>query len=546
MTQMLGSVHTTANSVDEHNTRGNYPSTSSKRSALCKEIALQVQQAVTHISPSSNLPKAQYRSFANFIFREVNRLVHYRGFRKKRFSQRHNDPLQPPVPLRPFWIWKEKNKSSIEVQIIHSGPEAIVGTGKFKEIVKSTHLTFLLGTAHKVDRIFFRQTVCMKIYTPISDHHAVKMIETQGVEALEKKLDFYPKDFLGKIQEIETSLFPFRGEIHISGLGTDRHPFLETQRRILVQNTAVTFKQTVLEMEEELYAGDLYQLNSHLTLHQKLQVLLDVGKTLVKLHQNTFIHRDVKGPNILVDTTGLRAKGVLSDFDISCSECQISSSRNPYLFWDSATRRGHVTRAADIYGFAATIGASFFGNEFYACLKIQNLVEEPQQLILKGVKDLFSSIGNPITEEVLKSLKKLPRKHFCSTVLEKLQELITQLTTPGHPYHQTENRGWAKEAETLMQQIFYSFTYPKGPLLHPYSDQLLANANPRMYPALLQAMQIICEVMRANQSLLFNLELGTTLTSDRIESLFPSMESICERLQNIQNYVAQLPSIDSV
>ncbi len=97
-----------------------------------------------------------------------------------------------------------------------------------------------------------------------------------------------------------------------------------------------------------------------LTLLDQVNVCIDVAKTLVALHRQGIVHRDVKPANILLEVdVEKKCTGNLSDFDLT-EFIGASEQNGKYFFWDRCGQAGFTTPFADLYGLIMTLGLVFF------------------------------------------------------------------------------------------------------------------------------------------------------------------------------------------
>tara|TARA_A100001015_G_C15039248_1_gene738459 strand:+ start:2066 stop:4420 length:2355 start_codon:yes stop_codon:yes gene_type:complete len=136
------------------------------------------------------------------------------------------------------------------------------------------------------------------------------------------------------------------------------------------------------EWEQPLYNGDLNdavelgrffvdpqtqesRTTKELRFNDKLNIARNLIATLAFLHERDLVHHDVKPKNILlkVDKSSELVEGYLTDFDFSetADHRHLSSS---YHYWDSLGNLGYYTKEGDIYGYAMTLGETFFPNFF--------------------------------------------------------------------------------------------------------------------------------------------------------------------------------------
>ena len=90
-----------------------------------------------------------------------------------------------------------------------------------------------------------------------------------------------------------------------------------------------------------------------------LTAMIDVVRLLEVMHEIGIVHRDIRPHNILVGIEKDLARGLLTDFDLTCNAgCRVTSSW--YYFWDRLAREGSITPFVDTYGIAISLECVLF------------------------------------------------------------------------------------------------------------------------------------------------------------------------------------------
>jgi serine/threonine protein kinase len=222
---------------------------------------------------------------------------------------------------------------------------------------------------------------------------------------------------------------------------------------------------TLNEWEQPLYNGDLNDAvelgrvpiepqnqesseTKELRFSDKLNIARNLISTLAFLHERGQVHHDVKPKNILlkVDKSSEQIEGYLTDFDFSetADHRYLSSS---YHYWDTLGNLGYYTKEGDIYGYAMTLGETFFPNFFLTFSRhpeaildetnYNNYLSEAlwntvQQVIPSLVKQDFLSIYKKALqkssqENLMKNLLDDPNLTFLS--IEIKEDLLKKFKT---------------------------------------------------------------------------------------------------------------------
>lgn len=130
-------------------------------------------------------------------------------------------------------------------------------------------------------------------------------------------------------------------------------------------------KKGPLEMQQTWYNSDLdlaslrksipldLQDNGprrNFTHEDTVKIVTDVASALEALHKKGIIHRDIKGPNILVkvEKDG-EINGYLADFDLVTTPGKSMGVVCDYAYWDASTKEGWPLPLSDCYGLAFTL-----------------------------------------------------------------------------------------------------------------------------------------------------------------------------------------------
>ncbi len=130
-----------------------------------------------------------------------------------------------------------------------------------------------------------------------------------------------------------------------------------------------------------LLTGDNLPSNCIMNRFEMVKGLREVALALKRCHAKKWVHLDVKGPNILLNSQN-RPHMHLFDFDLMWNIHSISyhdrfyvdyekkelkdPSKPPYFVWDMIhNQNGFVTPFCDLYGWAITLGILFWRSWFY-------------------------------------------------------------------------------------------------------------------------------------------------------------------------------------
>ncbi|MFT4553657.1 MAG: serine/threonine protein kinase [Chlamydiales bacterium] len=449
-------------------------------------LATAIQEGILQVSKTANYSEQQYLDYASFLRKEIVELSLNPESTQKRISRTRDRFSVPKLdgegiiscpPLRACWISKSTYNKYVDLQMIHSGPEALVGRGSFKKVKLSTNYRIPLNSAEKASRIFSQTTVLVRVSSEIPTfENPPSDTSPEGfnrwINKIEEHLSEHPYQVLRQAQETEADIESFRQSVQIAGLGDMRRNLFDVPKKIIAGLLKINIQKKKLEMEERHFSGDFFNLQNLLSTPEKIQILLDSAKNLVKLHEHRIIHRDVKGVNILIDSTGETSRGFLADFDLKSSG-GMSNISSAYPYWDSATRRGFVTRAADIYGLAMTIGDCIIGNHFDGFRDGQTASEDPQLSFGKKLKTILIQSNTGVSLDQIEVIQRLGSSDFkaaASNLLILHLGLFTEvLKTPGHPYHEGHSLKDIEDlhhsCQILLHKITKTSKYPEGPIL---------------------------------------------------------------------------------
>ncbi len=176
-----------------------------------------------------------------------------------------------------------------------------------------------------------------------------------------------------------------------------------------------------LELIFPWYNGDFFTVNNSLrgapldidktsykilTLEDKMNVLIDIGMVLAKMHKMALVHRDVKATNVLVRYEGDNLwSGHLNDFDLIEEFGKCSNARK-YCYWDLASQEGWAIPTSDAYGLLMCMGEAFFGKEFLdnfvfhrEKFKETSYFTMLERIVSKKVKNEIESLGVQMERE---------------------------------------------------------------------------------------------------------------------------------------------------
>lgn len=412
--------------------------------ASTENIATNLKTHIESVSKNSTYTKREYSQFAETVRWAVTELAKNPDLESRmRISKTHETstvstskgyeilPIEGHAkPIRSFWVSKSSDGHSIEVQMIHSGPEALVGTGSYKKVKLSSHFTIPLSPAPGDDKIQSTYTVLVRSSTKPNKPKDVaahlkaqdpknkspdkstvkKFIEDGAAEGPEKLWE--------QLIQTKLSLKDMRPGLKVAGVDSMRRDLFPVKKTVgRSPKHSQKIEQSKVEMEEKRFVADLTKIQKNLAPWDGILLLHDVAETLSEFHRLGIIHRDVKGPNILVDIQDDHAEGYLADFDLLMAPGK-SDITNAYHYWDSATRKGNASKAADIYGFAMTMGDTLFGENFGEFRAAQIQAEDPQEMIGPSVVSAFNNLGLDQAAKEASDACNLSHKEFPPRVLE--------------------------------------------------------------------------------------------------------------------------------
>lgn len=139
-----------------------------------------------------------------------------------------------------------------------------------------------------------------------------------------------------------------------------------------------------IEVVAKLLQGDIHEKAVPVTTVQALTNFAKLAETLQYFHENNYIHKDIKGPNIIYDADG---KFYIIDFDLMDDLKNERSIFHNYFCWDHACIDGFRTPNTDVYGLVFVL-TSYFLPEFTSVSKWTTTEHK------ESLKILFS---NPIS-----------------------------------------------------------------------------------------------------------------------------------------------------
>lgn len=176
---------------------------------------------------------------------------------------------------------------------------------------------------------------------------------------------------------------------------------------------------------EFLDGGDLRAaiLAKRLDQKQAIRVLLQVCQALQYLHDQGFVHRDVKPTNILLDKKG---QARLSDFDLVKADDSVGGTRSGerlgthlYLAPEQNDAAAFVGPAADVHAFAMTV---------IFVLRKRELVETEYRRLETVIAELRCT--KAVKKALLQAVAEKPEDR---PPLSRLHSLLEPLTNPGVP-----------------------------------------------------------------------------------------------------------------
>jgi serine/threonine-protein kinase len=155
--------------------------------------------------------------------------------------------------------------------------------------------------------------------------------------------------------------------------------------------------------------------------NQKLDVIIQVCKALSYAHKNQVIHRDIKPPNVLVDTEG---NPLVVDFGIAKffgsggyqTQTDMVMGTMAYMSPEQHINTSGVTAASDLYSLGAVMYELFTG--------VKPL--EP----FKRPSEIDPTIVQPLEEVILRCLEPDPKDRFTSA--DEIKERLLKLLQGAH------------------------------------------------------------------------------------------------------------------
>jgi serine/threonine-protein kinase len=155
--------------------------------------------------------------------------------------------------------------------------------------------------------------------------------------------------------------------------------------------------------------------------NQKLDVIIQVCKALSYAHKNQVIHRDIKPPNVLIDTEG---NPLVVDFGIAKffgsggyqTQTDMVMGTMAYMSPEQHINTSRVTAATDLYSLGAVMYELFTG--------VKPL--EP----FKRPSEIAPTIVQPLEEVILRCLEPDPNDRFTSA--DEIKERLLKLLQGAH------------------------------------------------------------------------------------------------------------------
>ncbi|MFT4552079.1 MAG: serine/threonine protein kinase [Chlamydiales bacterium] len=321
--------------------------------------------------------------------------------------------------IRSCWMWMSEDANFVELQMIHSAKEekndfrsgkwsmvdhAILGTGSYKKVKRSTHFSIALRPAIGEAKVKLTKTALVRGITAdpdISGDHVYRrrldksLFWDREMRMITDDIDDLDK----KIQKVAVffSTIGLPAKLAWGALRhNDFHVSKTMGRGTAYESQAV---QKKLEREEERYDGDLCALREKMSLRGKMTAILDIGGTLTELHRRGIVHCDVKNRNVLgrYQNPDL-VDAYLADFDLTMKEGRMEEDFGTYEYWDSSANSGVATKSTDVYGFAILIGELIFSTPFY------HFRADPTLVFSERYDDLLNNELRTITAMLMNDL----------------------------------------------------------------------------------------------------------------------------------------------
>lgn len=163
-----------------------------------------------------------------------------------------------------------------------------------------------------------------------------------------------------------------------------------------------------LEMESDVwYNGDMDKINKNseipldykpgaakhnVDLADQFGVIVDTANSLQAFHDEGYVHRDVKPPNLFVTLNSENnLEGFLADLDLT--QKTGAGMKANYWFWDSLSENGIVTPTCDAYGLVMSAGHIMLPRIEHM-IKDKNSMNTPQDQVREYAANLWVKLTN--------------------------------------------------------------------------------------------------------------------------------------------------------
>ncbi|KAL7719654.1 Protein kinase domain-containing protein [Entamoeba marina] len=156
----------------------------------------------------------------------------------------------------------------------------------------------------------------------------------------------------------------------------------------IIQLFGVCFEPTALVVEycENGSLFDFIHSGEWLTWGMRIRFSIGIANAISALHENNYVHRDLKSPNILLKTVNGELVCVLTDFGCSGKEGSNITSivENPsWLAPEIIRQEGNFTKAADIYSYGIILWELVSREQPYGDVKFFTEIKEK---VVNGIR----------------------------------------------------------------------------------------------------------------------------------------------------------------
>jgi eukaryotic-like serine/threonine-protein kinase len=181
--------------------------------------------------------------------------------------------------------------------------------------------------------------------------------------------------------------------------------------------------------------------HGHLSEDEALRYVNQVGQALEYVHQQGFLHRDVKPSNIILREGKQEAVlidfGLAREFTIGKTLSMTNSKTEGYAPIEQYERQGRFTAATDVYALAATLYSLLTGKT-----PIPANYRKDADIALKAPKQFNSRISDRVNNAIITGMQLQPQDRP-QTVLEWLELFIpNQSKVERDDEIQLKLRGW--------------------------------------------------------------------------------------------------------